>query len=416
MTAKWILFFMGLWLFALADQGYAYPMDGYASTGIRRLERVRLIAEKKIAGPRLSSGALHGADSIRLNVVDRVDSLTALPAVDADLQKKLEALFPDRDESYSVALLDITPGKPVRYAAYQFDRLFAPGSVGKLAIAAGVFTELARIYPDDPQKRQDLLRTHQVRAGRWGVGDEHPVPIFDVDDHSFVSRPVVAEDVFSLYEWIDHMVSASANSAASVVWREVILMRQFGTAYPPSPEDEEAFWTTTSKTALQQMSLSVVNDPLRKVGIRKDDWQLGTFFTSYGQRMVPGAKSYGNPRGLITFLMNLEQGKVVDAWSSLEIKRFLYMTARRIRYASSPAIAKSRIYFKSGSLYKCKPEPDFKCRKYMGNVENAMNSVAIVERSDGRVYLVALMSNVLRKNSAVDHQTLATQINGILQE
>ncbi len=51
----------------------------------------------------------------------------------------------------------------------------------------------------------------------------------------------------------------------------------------------------------------------------------------------------------------------------------------------------------------------------MGNVENAMNSVAIVERPDGRVYMVALLSNVLYKNSAVDHQTLATLINRLLQ-
>jgi hypothetical protein len=43
-----------------------------------------------------------------------------------------------------------------------------------------------------------------------------------------------------------------------------------------------------------------------------------------------------------------------------------------------------------------------------------MNSVAIVERPDGAVYLVALMSNVLKVNSAVEHQTLATFIDGIV--
>jgi hypothetical protein len=43
-----------------------------------------------------------------------------------------------------------------------------------------------------------------------------------------------------------------------------------------------------------------------------------------------------------------------------------------------------------------------------------MNSVAIIEQPDGRIYLVALMSNVLRKNSAVDHQSLATFIDRIL--
>ena len=110
----------------------------------------------------------------------------------------------------------------------------------------------------------------------------------------------------------------------------------------------------------------------------------------------------------------MERGKLVDPWSSLEIKQFMYMTARRIRYASSPALNKAAVYFKSGSQYKCKPETDFRCGKYMGNVENYMNSVAIVEHHDGRTYMVTLMSNVLRKNSAVDHQTIATYIDRIL--
>ena len=48
-----------------------------------------------------------------------------------------------------------------------------------------------------------------------------------------------------------------------------------------------------------------------------------------------------------------------------------------------------------------------------------MNSVAIVESPAGAprlFYLVALMSNVLRKNSAVDHQTLATQIHRLIEK
>ena len=109
--------------------------------------------------------------------------------------------------------------------------------------------------------------------------------------------------------------------------------------------------------------------------------------------------------------MRLEQGKVVDVWSSLELKRLLYMTEKRIRFASAPRLAKSAVYFKSGSLYKCKEEPGFECGKYMGNVFNYMNSVAIVEKPEGRVYMVALMSNVLKVNSAVEHQTLATYID-----
>jgi hypothetical protein len=118
------------------------------------------------------------------------------------------------------------------------------------------------------------------------------------------------------------------------------------------------------------------------------------------------------------FILLMEQGKLVDIFSSREIKRLLYMTERRIRYASAPALYDSAIYFKSGSLYSCKKEPGFKCKKYHGNVKNYMNSVAIVETPAGvnRLhYLATLISNVLYKNSAVDHQTLATYIHRLIE-
>ena len=97
----------------------------------------------------------------------------------------------------------------------------------------------------------------------------------------------------------------------------------------------------------------------------------------------------------------------------------LYMTERRIRYASAPALRDSAVYFKSGSLYACEPEPDFKCGKYRGNKRNLMNSIAIVEspaKERKLYYLVSLTSNVLRKNSAVDHQTLATRIHRLIEK
>jgi hypothetical protein len=94
------------------------------------------------------------------------------------------------------------------------------------------------------------------------------------------------------------------------------------------------------------------------------------------------------------------------------------MTQRRIRYASSPALLDAAVYFKSGSFFRCRPEPDFVCRKYQGNVENLLNSVAIVEHpAEGRRlhYLVVVTSNVLRKNSAVAHQTLGTRLQRLIE-
>ena len=408
-TAHLLLLLAALYLVPVSLA--AYPIDGYAASGIRRLERLRLILAKELPGPALSVGSTRSIADINLNLLQRPGAvLDTLPAPDPKLQQRLDVLFTDRDPSYSLALLDITAGRPFRLAGRQAGRAFEPGSVGKLAVVAGLFAELRTLFPEDPEKRRELLRTRMVTADPWIIDDHHPVPIFDPETRAFVSRPVQEGDLFSLYEWVDHMLSASANSAASTVWKELILMRAFGAGYPPSREQEETFFENTPPQALQKLALSTVNDPLRAAGIAKADWQLGSFFTRTGKRRVPGAGSWATPRGLLLYLVRLEQGRVVDEWSSLEIKRLMYMTAKRIRYASSPAIARSRIYFKSGSLYRCQPEEGFKCGKYMGNLTNVMNSVAIVETSDGRVYLVALTSNVLRRNSAVDHQSLATEI------
>ena len=100
----------------------------------------------------------------------------------------------------------------------------------------------------------------------------------------------------------------------------------------------------------------------------------------------------------------------------LEMKRLLYMTGRRIRYAASNKLKPAAVYFKSGSLYKCDRVKDSLCKAYAGNVYNYMNSVAIVEHPEGSKYIVCLMSNVLNKNSASDHYALASRIDNLIRE
>ena len=401
----------------LATDVLAYPIDGYTLTGIRRLLRLQLILNGTIKDTPPPTGGLKKLDEIKLNLYDQnSESLYALPDVDADLQKALNRLFPNLNESYSIALLDITPGKKIRYAQRQAERSFSPGSVGKLAIAAGLFAELAKIYPDSFEKRQELLRTTFVKAGPWAITNVHTVPFFDPKTNNFFKRTVEEKDVFSLYEWADHMLSVSSNAAASIVWRELMLMREFGKNYPPSEELTKEFFSKSPKSKLSDIMMSVVNDPLRSVGISKSEWQLGSFFTRGAKNIVGGeGGSSANPTGLMKYLVALESGKLVDEKSSLEIKRLMYMTDRRIRYAQSPSLKDAAVYFKSGSLYKCKPEENFVCKKYMGNVENYMNSVAIVEHPDGTTYLVTLMSNVLRKNSGTDHMYLANQVDNVIR-
>jgi hypothetical protein len=100
--------------------------------------------------------------------------------------------------------------------------------------------------------------------------------------------------------------------------------------------------------------------------------------------------------------------------SSLEIKRLIYFGRPRYRYASAPALSNAAVFFKSGSFFQCRPEPGFTCKAYAGNETNIMNSVAIVE-SGSRIYLVTLMSNILRTNSAVEHQRIAGLVEKLVQ-
>ena len=118
------------------------------------------------------------------------------------------------------------------------------------------------------------------------------------------------------------------------------------------------------------------------------------------------------------FLVALEKGALVDPWSSAQIKKLLYLTEKRNRYASSHALDDSAVFYKSGSLYKCRAKKGAACEEYAGNVWNFMNSIAIVEsvgRSPKLRYLVVVNSNVLGKNAVEDHRELATRIDALFE-
>jgi len=397
-----------------------YPIDGYEHTGIKRLKRLELVknGEIKETTP-LPAGALKSYNEIQLNLLSRKeDSAATLMTLDEDFQKEINGLFKGLDKSYSLTVLDISDPKNIRYAARNATLGYQPGSVGKLAVLVGLFDQLAKIYPVSFEKRIELLRSKSVYAGVWGLTDEHTIPVYNIEKNTLVKRQVVASDVFTLFEWADHMLSVSNNGAASIVWREVLLMAAFGAQYPDLSEEEALdYFKSTPKKELTDLGNDVVNLPLRDLGITTDEWRLGSFFTR-GANTYVGDKggSTGTPLGLMKFLVQLEQGKVVDELSSLEMKRLMYMTDRRIRYAQSPSLKEAAVYFKSGSLYKCDRSKGEACGKYMGNVMNFMNSVAIVEHPDNCAYMVVLMTNVLRKNSASDHMYLAGSIDKLVRK
>ncbi len=405
-------------MMAFVGETVAYPWDGFSMTAIRRLVRLQLIMEGIINDTKPVPGAQKTLEEIKLNLMnEKGDSLDVFPAFSPALQKSINSLFPNMDESYSLCVLDITPGKPLRYAYRQEKRGFMPGSVAKLAVLAGLFSELEKLHPDSFEKRQELMKNRIVRAGKWANFDEHTIPVYNLTTQKLVKKVVQENDTCSLYEWADHMVSVSNNAAASIVWKEAMLMRAYGANYPPSAEQEAMFFRDTPKSQLRDLAIGVVNEPLRKMGITTDEFRLGSMFTRDAKAMVPGAGgTTASPYGMMKFLVAMERGKIVDSTSSLEIKRLMYSTDRRIRYAASTALNNAAVYYKSGSLYKCIVEEGFLCKKYMGNVDNYMNSVVVVEQPDGSIYMVTLMSNVLRKNSANDHFALASQIDKIVRK
>jgi hypothetical protein len=163
---------------------------------------------------------------------------------------------------------------------------------------------------------------------------------------------------------------------------------------------------------LGKLALAALEEPLTASGIDTTKMRLGTFFTHTASNAIPGGGSYACPNELLRWLVKLEQGKIVDEWSSLEIKKLLYFVRPRYRYAVAPALTNAAVFFKSGSLFECKK--GMTCKSYAGNVTNLMHSVAIVESGDKR-YLVAMMSNVLGVNSAVEHATIAAEIEKLIQ-
>ncbi len=402
---------------SISNLSVAYPLDAYPTTGIRRIEAARLAVLGKMRGRRQPPGALLPASLVDLRLLDRPDLV--LPAPDPEFSARLLKLLGDKADRYGVAVLDLSDLDHPRYAEHRADFKQNVGSVGKIAVAVAVFQALADLYPQDIEARSRFLRETVITADEFIQKDHHEVRIWHPDTGALSFRPLQEGDQGSLWEYLDWTLSISSNAAASMVMKNAMLLRHFGRDYPVSKDKADRFFQETSRKQLRELYEQTFLTPFSRNGLDLQYFRQGSFFTRYGKQRVPtGYNSYGTARELMRLLLLMEQGRLVDVFSSREIKRLLYMTERRIRYASAPALGDSAVYFKSGSLYSCKAEAGFKCKKYQGNVKNYMNSVAVVETPAGvkrLFYLATLISNVLYKNSAVDHQTLATYIHRMIE-
>ena len=393
----------------------AYPLDGYESTGIARLLYQFRVQEGELRGRKRPSGELLPLSMVDLRMTEVPNF--SLPKSDPKLTARLKELIGPDAERYGIALLDMSDPENPSYAEWHGTQRQNPGSVGKIVVALGIFQALADIHPDDVKARKHVLKTRMITADDFSVKASHSVPFFDPATNRLTKHHLKAGDTASLWTYLDWMMSPSSNSAAAMLERELIVMTHFGKDYPPSAEAEAAFFSNTSKKNLAEIFRRGIQDPVTRNGMELNSLRQGSFFTSHGKRRVPGDSSYATPRSLMQFLVKMEQGKLVDDFSSLEIKRLLYITERRIRYGSSGVLRPSAVYFKSGSLYSCQPEEGFVCKKYHGNKRNYMNSIAVIETPAGQdrlYYMVTVLSNVLKKNSAQDHRDLARAVHAML--
>jgi hypothetical protein len=396
----------------------AYPLDGYAETGIRRVEGARLANEGLAKGGKQPPGAQLTTKQVDLRLLDHREM--DLPAPDPEFTAALLKLLGDKAGSYGVAVLDLSDPEKPRYAEHRGDYRQNVGSVGKLIVALGLFQALADNWPDDTAQRIRVLRDTVVTADEFSVSDHHMLRIFDVEKRQLTRRTMRIGDKGSLWEYLDWTLSVSSNSAAAMTMREAMLLRQYGKEYPPPEEEIRRFFGETSASELTALFQRTFFEPITRNGLDLEQLRQGSFFTRQGkQRVNGGGNSYGTARELMRFMLRMEQGRLVDEFSSRQLKRLLYMTERRIRYASSPALNDAAVYFKSGSLYSCREEEGFTCKPYAGNRKNYMNSVAIIESpaAERRLhYIATLVSNVLRRNSAVDHQTMGTRIQRLVEK
>jgi len=407
---------------ALPEVAESYPLDGYAETGIRRLEGPRLAGEGLIEYPPQPAGALFPTEAVALRLVDSGVELP--PPPDPAFTAQIVEVLEDKADRYSLLVLDLSDPEHPRFASHREREKQNVGSVGKILAAQGLFSALAQAWPGDLDARARVLRETEVIADAFSQTDHHKIRIIDPAAGRLEHTSMRVGDRGSLWEMLDWMLSISSNSAASMVMREAMLLQQLGPGYPVPDEERQAFFANTPGSELTRLFQRTFWDPVTATGLDLDTLRQGSFFTQGGQKRVNGGGlSYASARALMDWLIQLERGRIVDPWSSLQIKRLLYITEKRIRYASSPALRHAAVYSKSGSLWSCQPEEGFTCKPYHGNERNWMNSISIIEEDDSTAegepvrlyYVVVLISNVLRENSAVTHQTMGTRIHQLIR-
>jgi len=115
-------------LFIPWNSSKSYPVwGGVDKTDIRRLIRLQRMDSAKFVRA-LPYGARYALPYVKLNLMGRpIDS--NLMASDPELETKLEQLIPNRGRAFSLAIMDISPGRAPRYVERNANATYQPGSI-----------------------------------------------------------------------------------------------------------------------------------------------------------------------------------------------------------------------------------------------------------------------------------------------
>ena len=273
-TIQSVFVFLVLLMLASAAQVQAYPLDGYKETGIRRVEGARLANEGLAIGGFQPPGAMLTTEQVDLRLLHKD---LVLPPPDPEFSEQIKTLLGKDVDQYGIAVLDLTDAEHLRYAEYREDHRQNVGSVGKLLVALGLFQALADTWPDNPERRLEILRDTVMTADDFSHSDHHTVRLFNVETRELTRRPLADGDQGSLWEYLDWMLSVSSNSAAAMVQRDAMLLRHFGQQYPVSEEQIKTFFSTTPSGELTKLFQQTFWEPVTRNGLNLDHIRQGSF-------------------------------------------------------------------------------------------------------------------------------------------
>jgi hypothetical protein len=392
---------------------YSYPLDGYENTGMQRLEGYLFSLQTPSGQRTIVRGARLKQDSLIFTLRNLPFSP---PSPSSSFTREVIHALGSNPSRVAFSILDITnPEKPV-LAAHNDTHHFIPASVGKIVVALAWFQRLKELYPKDIPQRIKLLKESIIEADELIIKDHHEVPFWNRDTGEVYNKLLdigVRGNVFTYMDW---MISASSNAAGTILMKELILLDKLGARYSgATPEVKNQVWESIPKGSRAATLSSIVTRSLVVNGLKPSLLYQVSPFTKTGKALIPARGSTATTRELLQYLTQLERALLVDSFSSAEIKKLMYSTQTRARLASNPELNDSAVYYKSGSNFKC----NYNCADNEGDVENLMNSIAVVEypvENPKLVYLVALHSNIPRTNAVELHKEFGGAIQRLMKE